>query len=336
MSAMVKSNSSTTSSSSSNYISYPLSRILQIADSVNETYTLPQEVIDTITELTNKVGAPSYNRTPVFHKNTEVKQRKKKNKAQQEIINDADWESIRNFQATQRDEKEGVDKLIDEIRRDLNKLSDKNYDKLVDNIKEKMVELNKIDTFSEENQNTIASLIFTIATTNKFYAAMYARLYKELTVEYKFIEKAFELKFESYISQFKEINYVNPDEDYNLFCKINKENEARRALSLFIVHMVKMDVLSCEYLTTLIKELIVITRSKMTQDKCKEQVDELSENMYTLVTESFKNIRHHDDYDTIIDFISYVKSQKSKDHKSLSSKTLFKYMDIHDYIKKNS
>ena len=329
MSAMVKSTSSV-----NNYISYPLSHILQIADSVKETYNLPQDIVDTIVELTNKVGAPSYNRTPVFHKNMEVKQKKRKNKAQQEIINDTDWESIRNFQTTQREEKDGIEKTIDDIRRDLNKLSDKNYDKITDSIKENMTELNKTDTFGDEHKNTIATLIFNIATTNKFYAAMYARLYKELTVDYKFIEVAFQSKFESHIEQFKEINYVNPDEDYNLFCKINKENESRRALSLFIVHMVKLNVLSCDYLITLIKELIVITRTKLKTDKCKEQVDELSENMYTLVTESLKNIKKHDDYDNILDFVQYMKSQKSKDHKSLSTKTIFKYMDIHDYINK--
>lgn len=329
MSAMVKS-----TSIANNYISYPLSHILQIADSIKETYNLPQEIIDTIAELTDKVGAPSYNRTPVFHKNMEVKQKKRKNKAQQEIINDTDWESIRNFQTTQREEKDGVEKIIDEIRRDLNKLSDKNYDKMLDSIKENMMELTKSETFGDEHKNIIATLIFNIATTNKFYAAMYARLYKELTVDYKFIELAFQSKFESQIEQFKEINYVNPDEDYNLFCKINKENESRRALSLFIVHMVKLDVLSCDYLITLIKELIVITRTKLKTDKCKEQVDELSENMYTLVTESLKNIKKHDDYDTIIDFVDHMKSQKSKDYKSLSTKTIFKYMDIHDYINK--
>jgi len=324
MSTVVKSNS----------ISYPLSRILQIADTVKDTYTLPQDIMDKINELTNKVGAPSYNRTPVFHKNMEVKQKKKKNKAQQEIINDADWETIRNFQATQREEKDGIEKIIDEIRRDLNKLSDKNYDKMMDSIKEKMMELNQTDSFGDEHKNTIATLVFNIATTNKFYAALYARLYKELTADYKFIESAFQTKFESFIGQFKDIDYVNPDEDYNLFCKINKENESRRALSLFIVHMVKLDVLSCDYLITLIKEMIIITKTKLKTDKCKEQVDELSENMYTLITESLKNIKNHDDYDTIIDFVQHIKSQKSKNYKSLSSKTIFKYMDIHDYINK--
>mgnify|MGYP000164347474 CR=1 FL=1 len=34
--------------------------------------------------------------------------------------------------------------------------------------------------------------IFDIATTNKFYSALYAKLYKELVSEYDFIESEFE------------------------------------------------------------------------------------------------------------------------------------------------
>ena len=98
--------------------------------------------------------------------------------------------------------------------------------------------------------------------------------------------------------------------------------------------MVKLDVLSNDYLVTIIKELIVLAKTKIKVANCKEQVDELSENIYTLLTESYKEIKHHDDFNVIYDFISYSKIQKSKDHVSLSNKAIFKFMDIYDFMKK--
>jgi len=326
MSAVVK------QSPGSDFVCYSLAQILQIADSDN-TFELSQDVIDKIDNLSNKVGAPTYNRTPVFNRSKDENKQKKK-KVKNIEINDSDWEAIRNFQVTQRDQKEGVDKIINDIRGDFNKLSDKNYDKLIVSIKEMFENLIKHKDFNEEHKETVAKLIFDIATTNKFYSKLYARLYKELTVDYHFIKTEFEDKFSSFISLFKDINYVNPDDDYNLFCKINKENESRRALSLFIVNMVKMNVLSNDYLVTIIKELVVLTQTKIKTVGCKEQVDELSENIYTLITESYKEIKHHEDFSIIYDFISQTKVKKSKEHESLSTKAVFKFMDIYDFMNK--
>ena len=326
MSAVVK------QSSGSDYVSYSLSQILQIADA-NSTFELSQDVIDKINNLSNKVGAPTYNRTPVFNRSKDESKSKRK-KVKNIEINDSDWEAIRNFQVTQRDQKEGIDKIINDIRGDFNKLSDKNYDKLIVNIQELFENLIKHKDLNDEHKETVAKLIFDIATTNKFYSKLYARLYKELTVDYLFIKTEFENKFSSFISLFKDINYVNPDDDYNLFCKINKENESRRALSMFIVNMVKLDVLSNDYLVTIIKELIVLMQTKIKTFGCKEQVDELSENIYTLITESHKEIKHHADFTIIHNFVSETKVMKSKDHESLSSKAVFKFMDIYDFMNK--
>ena len=320
----------------SEYISYPLAQILHIVGNMNG-YELPQEISNRIGDLSNKVGAPSYNRTPVFHKNRDDSKPKKKPKQKNQEINDADWETIRNFQVTEREQKDGIDKMLDDIRGELNKLSDKNYDKISERIKTCLVDMVKCESFDSKHKEKIALLIFDIATTNKFYSALYAKLYKELVVDYDFIVSEFEKKFSTFKQLFKDIQYVNPDEDYNLFCKINKENESRRALSLFIVNMVKLEELPCDYLINIIEELITLTKSKMATADCKEHVNELSENIYTLITESYQYIKRHPEFENIMKHIKFIKSEKSKDHLSLSSKSVFKYMDMFDYIsKKNS
>ena len=327
MSALVK------NATQSEYISYPLPQILHIVGNIGG-YTLSQDIVDRISDLSNKVGAPTYNRTPVFHKHRDETKIKKKSKQKAQEINDADWDTIRNFQVTEREQKDGIDKLIDDIRRELNKLSDKNYDKITDRIKSCLVEMVKCESFDSKHKEAIALLIFDIATTNKFYSALYAKLYKDLVSEYDFIESEFEKKFATFNQLFNHIEYVNPDDDYNMFCKINKENESRRALSMFIVNMVKLDVLSEDYLIDIIKQVIVLIKTKIAVADCKEQVNELSENIYTLVTESYAYIKDSDDFDNIMEHIKFIKGQKSKDHLSLSSKSVFKYMDMFDYISK--
>lgn len=313
-------------------ISYSLQEILSIADSCTD-YKLTDNVVEKINELSSKVGAPSYNRTPIFGKqNNDNKTKKKKNKAQE--ISDEDWNAIRNFQATQIEQKEGIDKIIVNFRGELNKITDKNYDVLLENIKKILHESVNHDSVNDCYKENIAVLLFDIATTNKFYSHIYAKLYKELIKDFSFIEETFTNKFSNYLDMFKNINYVHPDVDYNNYCKYNKENESRRALSMFIVNMVKLDVLSTEYLFNLINEILDMIREKNKKENFTEHVDELVENIFVLITESHSIIKEEDEFECIFDFVKNMKSQKSKENKSLSNKTIFKFMDIYDFIEK--
>ena len=78
--------------------------------------------------LADKVGAPSYQRTPNF-KNREHRNGgrgggdRRRRKKQNMEISDADWEAIRSFQATELEQKEGIDNLIDKIKGEINKLN---------------------------------------------------------------------------------------------------------------------------------------------------------------------------------------------------------------------
>ena len=54
-------------------------------------------IIQIINSISEKVGAPSYIKTPIFNKKKQD-DRKKKNIE----INDDDWVAIRNFQATEK------------------------------------------------------------------------------------------------------------------------------------------------------------------------------------------------------------------------------------------
>ena len=133
---------------------------------------LCEECIIKINKLAKRVGAPSYQKTPVFKRNHYKKKQK-------ENISNADWEAIRNFKNTVLDKnKEGLDAKMDKIRSYLNKLTDKNYDEISGCI------ITIIKDIIKEEDNTalekVGKSIFEIGSFNKFWTLLYARLYKDL------------------------------------------------------------------------------------------------------------------------------------------------------------
>ena len=116
---------------------YTLQDFVRISDTVD--FDIHDDVITMINMLADKVGAPSYQRTPNFknrdHRNGgrgggNQRRRKKQNME----ISDADWEAIRSFQATELEQKEGIDKLIDNIKGEINKLTDMTYETQIEKI----------------------------------------------------------------------------------------------------------------------------------------------------------------------------------------------------------
>ena len=78
---------------------------------INVNSYLTQEIIDIINKLASRVGAPTYQKTPVFKHRARARVPR-----QRATISGADWEEIRNFKTTELTKKEeGVEKDIEEI-----------------------------------------------------------------------------------------------------------------------------------------------------------------------------------------------------------------------------
>lgn len=128
-----------------------------------------------------------------IHRKVEYTKRSNYSKKPTSIISTStqNWEDVRSsFKPTtiEKSREEGIDKWMQDIRISINKISTKNYDIQVINIIEslkKCVEMeNQDETQRNNNLKTIANFIFTIASTNKFYAELYANLYEELIKSY--------------------------------------------------------------------------------------------------------------------------------------------------------
>jgi hypothetical protein len=103
---------------------------------------------------------------------------------------------------------------MDKIRCCLNKLTDKTYDTMIDDIKCIMKEINKENAASFEK---IGEAIFEIGSFNKFWSALYARLYNNLIISFPFMKDRCVKNFQSFQSIFTNINYIDASEDYNLY-----------------------------------------------------------------------------------------------------------------------
>lgn len=318
-------------------------------------YELDPEVRTIIQTLSDQVGAPEYIRTPQFPKSNKRYDpmntlkggpgQSGRNRYGEGGSSNEDWNSFRQFQATKIVKKEGVAKTIDTIRKHLNKISDKNYENQRANIFSELRALVDADadasvdkTEKEKDINgefdNVVGAVFTIASGNMFYSKLYAQLYQEMMVEFPVMKTNFKNNLSRFREIFNSIEYCNPDKDYDKFCAINKDNEKRRATALFYVNLMMLDVVSSDEITSIIKELCDYQMSKVREDENKYIVDELSEVVAIMVLNSLPKLKGQTMWDEIIEYVEKIASSKVADYPSITSKSIFKYMDITDEIKR--
>jgi len=298
-------------------------------------YVLPEETLKMISTISEEVGAPSYIKVPVFdkktgeHKMKNYKQNKNRyKKRKKEVINDEEWNIIRDFQSTKMVKKEGVDSIIDSIRKHLNKMTDLTYDKQ----KEEIFQLVNEYSNNKEVTQRIAKQIFDIASNNKFYSKMYSKFCKDLVLTYSFMSDIIYENSKDFLKLFSEIEYCDPNEDYDKFCDINKKNDHRRSLSSFYVNLTCEEILKEEYLVDLLESLIKMTENYMEKENKKNELEEISENIYIIIKEGYELLFKTDNWDEIYENVEKISQLKPKDKKSLSNKTIFKFMDIVDFV----
>ncbi len=313
-------------------------------------YKLPEETLNKISDIALQVGSPDYVKTPVFQKRenpmkveptnkesfTTAPKRNRKGKAN-EVTNDEDWNNIRaNTQAAAAsaasEEKTAFDLEIENIRLQLNKLTDKNYTDILNKICDSINKLIENNTSSEE-MSKLSTIIFELATNNRFYSKIYADLYSELITKYKEIRDTFEKNFNSFTELFANIEYVDANVNYDKFCENNKKNEKRRSLAAFYVNLMINGVVSKVQLMNITRDLLAQIYEFISIENKKNEVDELTEIIAILYKKEIYEDDEGDDYEqingyTINEIIERIASSKVKDYKSLTNKSLFKFMDL--------
>jgi hypothetical protein len=312
-------------------------------------YQVPDDVIEKISNLAMQVGSPDYVKTPIFKKrenpmkvepkenissNKEFNKKRKNNKAM-EVLNDEDWDSIRTFQTTKIEVKTGVDADFDLIRSYINKMTDKNHIDMTNKIVEIIEKL--VSEIPENELSVIGTNIFEIASSNRYYSKIYAELYTNLSSKFEFIKCKYEENFNKFTELFDNIEYVDPNENYDKFCEINKVNEKRKSLATFYMNLMLTGIISKNDIIKITRNLLDKVYRFISIENKKNEVEELTENVGILYKKELYENKNGDNNNyeliegfTINEIIEKIANSKVKDYKSLTNKSLFKFMDLVD------
>ena len=305
-------------------------------------YSIPDNVMEKISNLAMQVGSPDYVKTPVFKKrenplktgqdvsvsivkDKDTIKKRRNNKSMEE-----DWDAVKSFQTTKFEDKTGLDGDFDTIRAMINKMTDKNC---VD-IKSKIVEI--IEKLVLENTDTDLSIIganiFEIASSNRYYSKIYAELYAELSSRFQFIKIKYQENFDNFSELFNNIEYVDSNVNYDKFCENNKKNEKRKSLASFYINLMNCGVISKSEIIIITRNLLAKIYEYLSLDNKKNEIEELTENLAILYNKSLYENEMYDLIDglTINGIIEKIANSKVKDYKSLTNKALFKFMDLID------
>jgi hypothetical protein len=218
------------------------------------------------------------------------------------------------------------------------------------------------DDASEEHNTVavmdrVASSIFNTASSNAFYSEIYARLFHDLMSketepgheQYAVFRGIFEKNLASFMSLFETIEYCDPKKNYDKFCDINKANEKRKAMSLFIVNLMKIGIVEKTQVLGLMRQIQELMYTNMRQEGKTNEVDELAENLFIMVKHSHMvftaagrsgagaaagalDPEIAESFKSRVEQITEISKMKLKSKPSITNKTIFKHLDMLDEI----
>ena len=262
------------------------------------------------------------------------KDKKKRDFKQKEARNetttiDKEWESMRSFKATKMESKTGIEKTVNDVRIALNKISATNYDKqrdvvfgLVDNY------FNSAEEQTPPNTRRISKSIFDIASTNKFYSEIYAKLYKELSDKYEVFRDLLNELIDGFIKMESIPEYVDPDLDYDGFCEYSKLCDIRKSISTFTVNCAKIGLMSYERLIYVLQEFVNYVDLKRTSVENSKCIEEVVENIHIIATLCISDISKSPKWNENV--LSKIKIIVEERHNQpgMSNRCAFKLIDL--------
>ena len=197
---------------------------------------------------------------------------------------------------------------IKDCLRELNKMTEEN--------KEEKISL--LCSILEKNQTEIpdfAPLFFQSLCKQVFFSKMYASLFLTLQ-RWPIFQDVFQTQYRIYKESFHTIRTCSPDE-YDEYCKLKKENDERRAFSVFMVHCVQNGSIPSYCYEETMVTLDHCIRATLILDQ-KEVMNEYVEHLYLLVT-TMKQMHP---------MVQEIIRMNPKEYPGLNHKMIFRCMDI--------
>ena len=299
-------------------LQYSVIDINSIKENINE-YCLDNKIVDSINELVGLLN---------LHNNRQKTPRRDK----QLTDDNGKWAKKEIFKTTKIEKREGIEEKLDNYRGILNKIVSNNYDEKKEKIMESISSIVD-ESECEEVYEKVIQCFFVVIINNNIYSNLYAKLYASMMEQYvKFEENSYTF-LEKYNKSFENIRYADPDEDYDNYCIINKENHQRKALLKFIVNSVDMEIYSFNEVMSIINVLFERLNDNLQVKENKYINEEIIENIFIVLQEGkdliMKEVYKYD----IIEKIKYYSALKVSDYQGFTSRMKFKMMDLLDLYK---
>lgn len=227
-----------------------------------------------------------------------------------------------------RNKKTPLEKLNQNIRACLNKVSPKN----VINQKSQLVEYLQLAATLDSGQNSSdcqhvrsgLSILVDVCVSTKFFSETFRDIISSvltLHVYSELLQSFICQRFRSYIESFDLIYYVDPDTNYDVFCDIQKQNDKRRAETLFFCSLhfsVSFLPASVDEISTFMLNKIVALIEKL---NFHHEVEEICENLSICL--GVMQTAKHQFNKNITSIVLFLASMKAKEKPSLSIRAIF-------------
>lgn len=280
---------------------------LEYFNNYKTEYILSDDVLESIKNLRNSIT--------ITEKKNDRKMRKSNS--------DGNWEMLRNFKTTKIGNNEETEKPSNDLRNILNKLSKGNLDENVEKVKV------ILSSQSNEELKKSIQLILQISCSNNFYSELYSKMMKEIIPITSIIKEELFYLIQNYTNNLKNIEYIEPNENYDEYCKYNKQNDLQKSKLLFFMNLNKQDIIQSIEIDNIEKSIFDTIENNIVIENKKNEVEELIENLYVY----YSNINNSINKEESMLKIKNIYSEKER-ALSLSSRGKFRCMDIIDIIDK--
>lgn len=305
---------------------YELNKFINIAFQ-KQKYDLSSQVIETINNL-NKLFNPNGTSASLFPSHYDSPRRMSRNSSSFSSLTRATGKLIERSSPIKKEQSD-----INQIRFLLNKLSEQNFKEIKEQL---IVHIDEILQKEDHDLNKLSNLIFDLASTNSFYSAIYAKLFSLLLEKYDWLKPQFTEALDNCKNSFVEFRSCNPNENYNLYCEINKENEKRKSMSKFFVNLLTHKIVQIESLLDIQVLFLDKIRSLVEEKSNQELVNEIVENV-AIFSQILNNSLDSDGTNTQLinnikqDYL-YFANLNIKTKPGMTNKSVFKFMDLYEAL----
>lgn len=325
---------------------YTLNDYEQIKTEQPENDILSEQTIKDFEKLYNLVNEYIATLPPVttneYTNYDKKKHRKHYKHNNRKYDNNGQWAQQVPFKVTKIEKKEGIDVKYSDMRSTLNKITLKNQETLLPKVIEIVNYIMNEDESDSEDEDIqeqdsysrITDVLLDIVKKIKTGHQVYVNVLKEIIQCYPSFVTQITDFVTAYKNTYDDIIDIDANDNYDGYCDLVKQNDYRRSNSSFMINLTEQKLVGENELITIIDNLFDRVLDNIDNEQKTVLIEEITENLSIFIVNSHSFLKTHSQWESLIEKLNRCSKLKAKEHKSISSRIVFKYMDIQDALKK--